>query len=119
MIGGIGRTGSAQARGQDRTDKRVTAGTGAATAEDRRDETGRMPVPVGEPAARSSGFGRPRHSAAFVAQLAALHLGAAAEGDRRVRRAPEAVAPRATGSYRAAGALATRIEPGFLVRREI
>ncbi|WP_237153351.1 hypothetical protein [Oryzibacter oryziterrae] len=53
-------------------------------------------------------------SAGFMAQLAAVHLGDAASGERRVRRDVSLVSGRAEAAYRSVGRLNTAIEPGFL-----
>lgn len=109
--------------GQGRIDGRrprvVRPGSSASDARD--DEAAnRLPVPVQTaPSSPPPGYGRPQISAAFITQLAALHLGAARDGERRIHRNDPAVAPRAAGSYGAARALPTAIEPGFLVRREV
>ncbi len=63
------------------------------------------------------GFGRPVPSVPFLTQLAG---GATPSGgERRVRRDPAAVAPRATGAYTATGRLTSDLEPGFIVVKEV
>ena len=119
MISGIGgpasaRTGQA-GPGRGRVDPK---GAGASAGERDSDTPGRALAAVELVRSRTAEGRRPGHSAAFITQLAALHLGAAPEGERRVRRAPESVARRAAGHYRATGALTSAIEPGFLVRRD-
>lgn len=71
-----------------------------------------MPAPDARP-----GFGRPAHSAAFITQLAGHEVPAGAE--RRSRRDPSIVAPRAANAYRAASRLASELEPGFIVAKEM
>lgn len=70
----------------------------------RRDETtnGRAAAPAGNPA-----------SAPFIAQLAALGLGDAMTGERRVRRDPAQIAARADALYRDGYRRVTDLEPGF------
>jgi hypothetical protein len=53
-------------------------------------------------------------SAPFMAQLAALYLGDAHTGERRVERDPGLVRARANGAYRAAGRLTSTLEAGFM-----
>lgn len=52
-------------------------------------------------------------SAPFVAQLAALGLGDAGTGERRVRRDPSLVVARADALYRDGYRRVTDLEPGF------
>lgn len=59
-------------------------------------------LPTGNPA-----------SAPFVAQLAALGLGDAGTGERRVRRDPSLVVARADALYRDGYRRVTDLEPGF------
>jgi len=74
-----------------------------------------LPVPVEPEVRRERGYGRPAMSAPFVAQLAGDHP--AVEAERRFRRDPTAVAPRASRAYRGAERLVTDLEPGFLLSR--
>ena len=69
-----------------------------------RSESVRRPAapPMGNPA-----------SAPFVAQLAALGLGDAGTGERRVRRDPSLVVSRADALYRDGYRRVTDLEPGF------
>ena len=64
-------------------------------------------LPVGNPA-----------SAPFVAQLAALGLGDAGTGERRVRRDPSLVVSRADALYRDGYRRVTDLEPGFFAAAE-
>ena len=80
-------------------------------------ETGRAVVPVAPQPRSERGFGRPAPLAAFIAQLAAE--AAPAEGERRHRRDPAAIAGRADRAYRTADRLASRLEPGFLLTAEM
>lgn len=70
----------------------------------RRDDTTSRPIaaPAGNPA-----------SAPFMAQLAALGLGDAMAGERRVRRDPAQIAARADALYRDGYRRVTDLEPGF------
>jgi hypothetical protein len=70
----------------------------------RRDDTTSRPIagPAGNPA-----------SAPFMAQLAALGLGDAMAGERRVRRDPAQIAARADALYRNCYRRVTDLEPGF------
>ena len=70
----------------------------------RRDETTsrRATEPTGNPA-----------SAPFMAQLAAVGLGDAGTGERRVRRDPAQLAARADALYRDGYRRVTDLEPGF------
>ncbi|WP_370676507.1 hypothetical protein [Pleomorphomonas sp. PLEO] len=52
-------------------------------------------------------------SAPFVAQLAALGLGDAGTGERRVRRDPALIVARADALYRDGYRRVTELEPGF------
>ncbi|WP_165644491.1 hypothetical protein, partial [Oharaeibacter diazotrophicus] len=85
--------------------------------DDRRDPPAApaLPVPLEPEVRRERGYGRPVISAPFVAQLAGSHP--AVEAERRYRRDPTAVAPRASRAYRGAERLATDLEPGFFVSR--
>jgi hypothetical protein len=58
------------------------------------------------------GTGNPA-SAPFVAQLAALGLGDAGTGERRVRRDPALIVARADALYRDGYRRVTELEPGF------
>lgn len=119
MIGMIRSTTSAQARRMSGRTTRVEGKSDAHDAGDRPTQNREKAlVPLDPQAPRTGGFGRPQHSAPFIAQLAAVYLAAPADADRRVRRDPQSVAPRATVTYRAARAMTSVIEPGFLVRRE-
>jgi hypothetical protein len=100
--------------------ERGASGAGTGDAGQRGAEAPGRAIVTVEPAAREEverGFARVRHSAPFLAQLASGYLGAA-DGERRASRDPAAVAPRASGAYRAQDRLASDIEPGFLTRRE-
>ncbi len=70
-----------------------------------------------EPRIDPAGYGRPQPSVPFLTQLAGGTPGLA--GERRSRRDPAAVAPRAAGAYRSTGRLTSDLEPGFIVVREV
>jgi hypothetical protein len=67
----------------------------------------------GSAAAGSTVYFERLASAPFMAQLAALYLGNAHAGERRVARDPDAVRARADRSYRAASRMTSTIEAGF------
>ena len=122
MIGAIRRSGQIGLVRVYRTTDRVEAAAPAGDAGHRDREPPQAAVhsivpkfvaPEPRPPVRLS------PSAPFIAQLAAAHLGDLSAADRRVRRNDGAVAPRATGTYRATDRIATDIEPGFLVKREV
>ena len=71
--------------------------------------------PVRRPAALPAG--NPA-SAPFVAQLAALGLGDADTGERRVRRDPSLIVARADALYRDGYRRVTDLEPGFFAAAE-
>ncbi|MBS1180646.1 MAG: hypothetical protein H6Q99_526 [Proteobacteria bacterium] len=123
MIGSVGSiSGSIGSQSLERAVRRasghyVEAIEGASTSGDRpprlaiadlraeqRSETFRRhaAVPAGESA-----------SAPFVAQLAALGLGDAGTGERRVRRDPSLIVARADALYRDGYRRVTDLEPGF------
>ncbi len=97
----------------------------AAAASDLGDDDRReRPFPAGRavvtldvtPEPRREFFRRESPSAPYLTQLIANRENGSA-GERRGRRADDAVAPRAAEAYAGAGRLASRIEPGFLHSR--
>jgi hypothetical protein len=80
--------------------------------------TDRAPVPAG-PAASGAPRSRVDESAPFATQMAAALLGDLGSGDRRTRRRPETVIPRARSAYGRMLRLTTELEAGFIVRRDV
>lgn len=119
MIDAVARPLASQAAARRADDlRRAEAGsrTGGGIDPSGSETTGRALVPVG-PQLRLDGTpARPGFSAAFLAHLVAMHLGF---GDRRRRRDPEAVAPRAEVAYGTVVGFGSRIEPGFLLARDL
>lgn len=121
MIGSVGSIGeSAGSQRLEKTPRRadgryIEATEGASASGDQqfalvdlraeqRNETFRRTttIPPSDPA-----------SAPFIAQLAALNLGDAATGERRVRRDPSQIVTRADALYRDGYRRVTDLEPGF------
>ncbi|WP_075216294.1 hypothetical protein [Mongoliimonas terrestris] len=89
-------------------------------ANDQRSQTpaGRALVPAGPRV--SHGAPAPAHrdtAAPYLVQLIAGQMVEGETGERRHRRDPRAVAPRAVVAYRAAERLGSDLEPGFLASR--
>lgn len=116
---GIGRSAALRPVGRV-----APADADASVADDQRREDGpaSRALALVEPAADRAGadFG-PRFAAAapFLTQLIVDRDGGPLAGERRRQRANGLVGTRASAAYGATERLATRIEPGFLLRRSV
>lgn len=94
----------------------ANAAAADAGADDRRPpaSAGRALVPAGPRVTHAAP--EPAHrdvAAPYLVQLMAGRMVDGETGERRMRRDPRAVAPRALGAYRAADRLGSDLEPGF------
>ncbi|PIO98415.1 hypothetical protein [Pleomorphomonas carboxyditropha] len=119
MIGSIGSIGeSVRGEGIDKTVRRasgryVEAAEGMSTGGERQLALADLRAAPQKDALHAAiAAGNPA-SAPFVAQLAALGLGDAVAGERRVRRDPSLIAARADALYRDGYRRVTDLEPGF------
>lgn len=119
MVDGVRRTGSSFTGRRGSSGRVDPADAARRTGSDAPQSEGRSVVVI-EPRPRQAGAAGARSPffTPYLAQLIVSNSGDGPSGERRSVRRPEAVAPRADATYKAADRLGSEIEPGFLYRRQ-